>query len=420
MGTAMRRRALWMGRAAIAMMLAVPAAGPAAAEDAAVEKVGDKIDIKFDQLPPLGGTPSAPNPPKLVPRPEGATLSVPPGFEASLFAEDMDRPRYVAVAPDGDVFVAESSSGTIVVLKDPDKTGKAQSRYVYAQGLSKPHGITFHQGKIYIADIRAVWVADYKRDQPGSLVPVTPPGALGSSGNHWTRNVLFRPDGAEMVVAIGSLGNIAEEPEPYAAIKRFDANGGNGAILASGLRNPVGIAYYPGTQDLYTVVNERDTHGDEMVPDYLTRVEPGAFYGWPYAYLGPHEEPKLQGKRPDLVAKTKAPDLLFRAHSAPIGLVFYTGNQFPADYKGDAFVTLRGSWNANVPRGYTIVRVPFKDGRPAGGYEVFATGFRTGGTGRADVWGRPAGIAQAADGALLIADDSGKAIWRIAYTGKGR
>ena len=195
----------------------------------------------------------------------------------------------------------------------------------------------------------------------------------------------------------------------------FDLDGGGQRTFASGLRNPVGIAFRPGGDALYVVVNERDGVGDEMVPDYLTRIEDGDFFGWPYAYLGPNPQPGYGDRRPDLVARTKLPDVLFRSHSAPIGLVFYDGKSFPDDYRGDAFVALRGSWNAAVPRGYMIVRVPFEDGRPAGGYQVFATGFWERGENTASVWGRPAGLAVAADGSLLIADDTGGVIWRISY-----
>jgi glucose/arabinose dehydrogenase len=188
--------------------------------------------------------------------------------------------------------------------------------------------------------------------------------------------------------------------------------------FGTGLRNPVGITFYPGTDDLYVVVNERDGEGDELVPDYMTRVQQGDFYGWPYAYLGQHEEPSLKGKHPELVAKAKVPDVLFRSHSAPLGLLFYTGNQFPAQYRGGAFVAHHGSWNASNPRGYKIVYVPFQNGRPVGGYDNFALGFWTAGNAPAGVMGRPVGLAQAKDGSLLVADDVGNAVWRISYSAR--
>ena len=244
---------------------------------------------------------------------------------------------------------------------------------------------------------------------------MTPRGAFGSPGGHWTRNLVFSRDGRRFFVAVGSRANLAEEPAPRATVQVFDADGSGQRTYASGLRNPVGIAFYPGTDDLYVVVNERDGLGDELVPDYLTRVRDGDFFGWPYAYLGANPQPGFADRRPGLVARSKRPDVLFRSHSAPIGLVFYDAGQFPREYRGDAFVALRGSWNASRPRGYMVARVPFENGRPAGAYEAFATGFWAAGERRARVWGRPAGLAIAADGSLLIADDTGGVVWRVSY-----
>ena len=268
------------------------------------------------------------------------------------------------------------------------------------------------------ADLRYVWRYRYEPGQTRAAAPpepVTERGALGEAVGHRTRNLAFSPGGGAFFVAIGSRRNIGEELPPRATVQVFDADGSGQRTFASGLRNPIGIAFRPGTGELYVVVNERDGLGDELVPDYFTRIEDGDFFGWPYAYLGPNPQPGYAGRRPDLVARTKRPDVLFRAHSVPIGLVFYDGRQFPPDYRGDAFVALRGSWNAARPRGYMVVRVRFHDGGPAGGYEVFATGFWARGHDRARVWGRPAGLAVAADGSLLVADDTGGAIWRISY-----
>ncbi|MBY0431320.1 MAG: PQQ-dependent sugar dehydrogenase, partial [Rhodospirillales bacterium] len=242
---------------------------------------------------------------------------------------------------------------------------------------------------------------------------VTPPGALGKDDGHWTRNIVFHPDGSRFYVAVGSRGNIGEEAPPRATIQEFRADGSGQRSFATGLRNPVGIDFRPGTAELWSVVNERDGLGDGLVPDYFTHVREGGFYGWPYAYIGPHPQPDLGGKRPDLVARSIIPDILFRSHSAPLGMTFYRGESFPPDYRDDAFVALHGSWNAAEPRGYMVVRVPFRDSRPAGWYEPFASGFRTGGKDRARVWGRPVGLAVAKDGSLLVADDEGQTIWRI-------
>jgi glucose/arabinose dehydrogenase len=216
-------------------------------------------------------------------------------------------------------------------------------------------------------------------------------------------------------VAIGSGSNLGEEPPPRASVQEFVLDASHRESFATGLRNPVGIAFYPGSKDLYVVVNERDKQGDGLVPDYLTRLTRDGFYGWPYAYIGPNPQPGYAKKRPDLVEETILPDFLFEPHSAPLGLVFYDGEQFPKDYHGDAFVALHGSWNAAKPRGYMVVRVPFKDSRPQGYYEAFVTGFWTAGEKTARVVGRPAGLAVAKDGSLLIADDVGKRIWRVSY-----
>jgi glucose/arabinose dehydrogenase len=246
---------------------------------------------------------------------------------------------------------------------------------------------------------------------------ITPAGAFGSGGGHATRNIAFSPDGKKLYVAIGSASNVAEDPAPRATIQEFAADGSGQRTFASGLRNPVGIAFYPGSDDLYTVVNERDGLGDGLVPDYLTRVKEGGFYGWPYSYIGSHPQPGYADKRPDLVKSAIVPDLLFQAHSAPLGLAFYTARQFPEKYRGGAFVGLHGSWNAGVPRGYTVAFVPFDGGRPASHYEIFMSGFWVDGDSTARVIGRPVGTAIAKDGSLLVADDVANVIWRVSYEG---
>jgi glucose/arabinose dehydrogenase len=242
---------------------------------------------------------------------------------------------------------------------------------------------------------------------------------LSPSGNHVTRDLAMDSKGT-LYIAIGSASNVGEDAPTRATVQTVGAEGAL-HTFASGLRNPVGIQFYPGTDDLFVTVNERDGLGDELVPDYLTHVQPGGFYGWPYSYLGQHPDPDLGNKRADLIARAVVPDLLFHAHSAPLGLVFYEGAQFPAEYKGDAFVALHGSWNSATPTGYKVVRVSFKNGRPIGTYENFVTGFWNG-AGKpgspARVWGRPAGLAVAKDGSLLIADDAGKVVWRVRYTRK--
>lgn len=382
------------------------------------QEVGAVFAIDGSDLPVPGDEALAANPPRTIKRPDGALPSVPAGFKVNLFADNLSHARWMALAPNGDIFLAEANRDLITVLRDADGDGRAEVQSEFHRGLNDPHGMAFYGDMLFISDKRAVWKFDYT---PGDLVisgaiqPVTRPGAIGSAGSHWTRNLAIDPNGEHIFVAVGSMSNVAEEAEPHAAVKQFSLDGSASEIFASGLRNPVGISFYPGTDDLYVVVNERDMLGDQLVPDYLTRIQQGEFFGWPYAYIGGYRDPDFGDLRPDLVAATVMPDLLFQAHSAPLGLVFYDGIQFPEKYRGGAFVALHGSWNAAVPTGYKVVFVPFHENRPAGGYENFMTGFWASGEERARVWGRPAGLLQAADGSLLVADDAGQRIWRIEF-----
>jgi glucose/arabinose dehydrogenase len=408
---------------------------------------GEEIRIDPSALPAPGVTASAANPPEYEVRPEGSTITVPAGFAVNVFAKDFDNPRWLQIAPNGDVFV--SSAGKITVLRDADGDGTAETRSTFVSGLNSLHGMAFRPGSFYVADTEGVWRMNYRDGQlhaEGQKVEVTPPGAFGTPGGHSSRTLVFHPNGDRFYVGIGSASNIAEEAAPRASVQEFRADGSGQRTFAAGLRNPVGLAFRPGTTELWTVVNERDGLGEELVPDYLTHLEDSGFYGWPYSYIGAHPQPDFAERRPDLVRRAIVPDLLFRSHSAPLGLVFYDGGSFPAEYRGDAFVSLHGSWNAAEPRGYCVVRVPFKNGRPAGGYEVFASGFVkevarrtffdqlrsvvTSGFARsalkrltnlsgdqtpAIVWGRPVGLAVGKDGSLLIADDSAGVIWRVIY-----
>ena len=404
---------LRIGAAAAALILAANTA----IAGAPGEMPGQHFEVKFADLPPPT-TDSPANSSEVIARPANATLHVPDGFSVTLFADGLEHPRWLAVAPNGDVFLAEPRANKITVLRDADGDGVAETRQTFADGFERPHGLAFQPGALYVGDLNGVWRLAYADGalKAGGRIQVTAPGAFGAKGgNHWTRNIAFSPDGGQFFVAIGSASNISEEPSPRATVQRFNKDGSGQATFASGVRNAVGISFYPGTNDLYVVVNERGGLGDKLVPDYLTKLEDGAFYGWPYAYLGPHPDPDYGARKPDMVAKAVAPDLLFEAHSAPLGLVFYEGEQFPAEYKGDAFVALHGSWNAGVPTGYKVVRVKFANGEPAGGYDNFATGFWEQGAETAQVWGRPVGLAVAKDGSLLIADDAGKAVWRVSY-----
>jgi glucose/arabinose dehydrogenase len=387
----------------------------------AADVPGTHFDVEPAGMPKPYATLAVDNSPQIVARPKDTVLKVPKGFTASLFAADLSYPRWMAVAPNGDVFVAESKPGTITVLRDTHGSGRADLRATFASGFNIPHGLAFHDGALYVGDIKAVWRIPYKDGELAGGKPerVTKAADLGIGGpdNHVTRDIAFGPDG-KLYLAIGSNANIEDgEPAFRASVQMVNADG-TLSTFASGIRNAVGIAFYPGTNRLWVSVNERDGMGDGLVPDYLTHLEKGAFYGWPYAYIGHNPDPVYGGKRPDLVAKTKTPDLLFQSHSAPTGLVFYDGKQFPAEYRGDAFVSLHGSWNSSKPTGYKVVRVHFANGKPTGGYDNFVTGFWDGSTNPAKVWGRPAGLAIAKNGSLLIADETGKTVWRVTYTGE--
>ena len=386
---------------------------------------GTHLKVDPNLLPAPYATRSAYNQAIQVDRPAGMPLKVPAGFKVTLFAENLSHPRNLLVAPNGDVIVAESNAGRITILRDSDGDGRAETVIVYAGGISRPFGLALRPEGLYVADTEAVWRFDYK---PGDTKPsstpvrITAPGAIGAGGGHWTRNIVFHPDGTRFYVAVGSSSNISEEDAPRATIQEFRRDGSGQRTLASGLRNAIGIAFYPGSTDLYAVINERDGLGDGLVPDYLTRIEDGGFYGWPYSYIGRNPQPGLAARRPDLVARAIVPDLLFQSHSAPINFAFYDKSQFPERYRGGAFVALQGSWNADNPTGYMVAFVPFNRGaearaKPAGGYEVFATGFWIAGDRRAEVWGKPAGIAVGPDGSLYISDDVGRTVWRVQWVG---
>jgi glucose/arabinose dehydrogenase len=399
-----------------ACLLALLALGAAPAQ---VDAPGTTHSVLPKDMPAPYATMAAANSSQTVPRPQGWTPSAPKGFSITAFATDLDNPRWMAVAPNGDVFLAQPRSGVVTVLRDTKGAGKADVTATFATGFDHPHGLGFHDGALYVGDTQAVWKLAYEDGALGETGPrqrVTKDD-FGGSSDHWTRDIAFAPNG-DLFVAIGSGANVEEgEPRPRATVQKVNADG-TLSTFASGIRNPVGIAFYPGTDALFVSVNERDGLGDQLVPDYLTQIRQGDFFGWPYAYIGPHPDPTYGAKRPDLVARTRTPDLLFQSHSAPLGLVFYEGNQFPPAYKGDAFVALHGSWNSSVPTGYKVVRVKFAAGRPADSYEDFVTGFHLAGTSPAKVYGRPAGLVVARDGSLLIADDAGKTVWRVSYTGK--
>ncbi len=371
-------------------------------------------EIRIDQLPKPYATTSSGNPPIVGAQPVNATLHLPPGFRITLFAEKLGNPRAMLQAPNGDVILSEPGEGKITILRDSGHHGVADQRFTFASGLDDPYGLAFHGRWLYAGNENAVVRFPYAAGQttangkPEQIIPLP-------SGGHSTRGVLFNRTGTKMYVSVGSHSNVnsGEELE-RAAILELNPDGSGKRIFASGLRNPVGMAWEPVTGALWTAVNERDGLGDDLVPDYATSVQPGAFYGWPYAYLGANEDPRRAGERPDLVRKTIPPSVPIQSHSAPLGIAFYQGTMFPPEYRGRAFVALHGSWNRSRRTGYKIISIPFKNGRPTGGYDDFVAGWMTDETSR-NVWGRPVGLLVLGDGSLLISDDGAGKIWRVTY-----
>lgn len=369
----------------------------------------------------------------------------------TLWAAGFHSPRWLHTLPNGDVLVAESSNpGTprdwrmspeelatwyatrirgasanrITILRDTTGDGNPDVRSILLSGLNQPLGIAVVGGYLYVANTNALLRYPYQLGQleitAASERVIDLPA--GGYNNHWTRNVLAHPDGGKLYVSVGSATNadlegIDEHDPRRAAILELAPDGSGMRVFASGLRNPVGMAWEPTTGALWTAVNERDGLGDDLPPDFITRVRDGAFYGWPYAYWGTHEDPRHAGRRPDLVARSVTPDFATGAHTATINLHFYRGRQFPARYRGGAFVAQRGSWNRTELAGYRVAFVPFSGGRPAGTMEDFLTGFVASGTDR-DVFGRPVGLAELADGSLLISDDASNVVWRVHWVGR--
>ncbi len=403
-----------MTRSGIIALVSILASGGAQAADVP----GQQFSVSPASLPRPYATPAVDNSSQVVARPAGTVPKAPDGFVVSVFAADVPHARWMTVAPNGDVFLAEPDAGKVVVLRPSADGTRAAKIATYARGFDRPHGLAIRNGALYVADVKSIWRLSYSdgalqgTGKRTHVADTTPARGVG----HFTRDIVFDSKG-DLFLAIGSRENLGEDALPYASVQKVNANGSL-STFASGLRNPVGIAFYPGTDDLYVTVNERDGLGDGLPPDYLTGIHQGDFFGWPYAYTGTHPDPDYGSKRPDLVARTKTPDVLFQAHSAPLGLVFYEGNQFPSAYRGDAFVALHGSWNSAHPTGYKVVRIKFANGRPQNSYENFVTGFWDGSTSPARVWGRPVGLAVAKDGSLLIADDAGNTVWRVAYKGK--
>jgi len=365
------------------------------------------------KLPPPYATPSAMNQPKVVSRPDGAQLQVPHGFEIEEYASGFDTPRFMLTGPSGEILVSDSSAGAVYALVNLT----APVRRTVLTGLNRPYGLALWKDYLYVGEQTSV--KRYKYDSKN--LTAGPGEEIASlkdfSKGHWTRSLLFDRNGEKLYVGIGSGSNVNTGEDPMrAAINRFNPDGSGHEIYASGTRNPIGLHWYPGTDTLWAAVQERDALGDDLVPDFFTHIQQGAFYGWPYAYAGPHEEPRHKGERPDLVAKTIAGDILLQSHVAVLDFLFYTGKQFPAEYQGGAFLALHGSWNRSKRVGYSVAFVPFKNGKPSGDVREFLTGWLINPESR-EVWGRPVAIMQLPDGSILVSDDGGKKIWRISYKG---
>jgi len=408
---------------------------------------GVRRRITLADLPAPFETPSSRNAVLLADAPTGAALHVPSGFSVARFVTGLTGPRLVRVAPNGDIFVVESSVGRLRVLRAPDGVATPEKNEVFAEGLDRPFGVAFYPlgpspKWLYVANTNSVVRFAY---HPGDLhavgaaETVVPALTAAPGGGHWTRDLRFSPDGTTLYVSVGSGSNVAESmprlsssgvtqwekthgmgaswdaEEGRADVLAFDPAGGHRRTYATGIRNCVGLAVSPSTGDLWCSTNERDGLGDNLVPDYITRVREGAFYGWPWYFVGDHEDPRHKGERPDLAGKVTVPDVLLAPHSASLEMTFYDGQSFPNDMHGDIFAALHGSWNRSTRTGYKVIRVHLRDGIPTGEYEDFLTGFVIDDD---HVWGRPVGVAVAHDGALLVSEDGDGSLWRVSYTAR--
>jgi putative membrane-bound dehydrogenase-like protein len=335
-------------------------------------------------------------------------IDLPAGFEIQIFASDLGTPRHMAVSPAGDLFVADMGGGKVFVLPDKDGDGKADQKIIFAEGLKGPHSIAFFEDGVYISVLDGVVrFTDKDGDLKGEDKKVLVSGL--PTGGHSTKTISFGPDG-KMYVSVGSSCNVCEERDPRrAAILQYNADGTGEKIFAKGLRNSVGLTWHPQTQELWAADNGRDMLGDDLPPEEINIIKEGGHYGWPYCYGDQKPNPEFKD-RVDFCKKTIPPVISLQAHSAPLGLTFYTGNQFPEEYQGNLFVAFHGSWNRTVPTGYKVIRIKFKDGQPEK-IEDFATGWLQG----SSAWGRPVDVVVGKDGALYVSDDKGGVIYRIFY-----
>jgi glucose/arabinose dehydrogenase len=372
--------------------------------------------VNWKELPKPFHTESVRNNPEVISRPDHAELRVPAGFRVEEHLSGFDKPRFMMLGPGNEILLADSGSrnartGVVYVLKD-------SSRTKLIEGLDRPYGLALNDGWLYVAETTSVKRYRYDAASMRAKTPgeeVVPLEKFGSG--HWTRSILFNGNGDKFYLSVGSGSNIDLGEDPMrAALHRYDPNGSGHEIVATGLRNIIGLRFYPGTEDLWAAVQERDGLGDDLVPDYVVKIREGGFYGWPIAYIGPHPEPRHENLDAAGVQSTLYPDVLLPAHAAVLDILFYTGEQFPAKYRGGMFLAFHGSWNRAERIGYSVTFIPFENGRPTSGPEDFLTGFMLDPKKR-EVWGRPVGLLQLPDGSLLVSDDGGGKLWRIDFRG---
>jgi len=407
--------------------------GQNAFTDAAHESPGTRRHLTTADLPAPAPDQSVDNGADMVSRPANAWPQAPKGFKVEQYATNLENPREMRTAPNGDIFLAESEAGKIVVFRGVDKDGHPQQKSEFATGLHQPFGIAFYPlgpnpKYIYIGDTDAIVRFPYHNGDlkaAGTMQQLAelPGGGRLRGGGHWTRDLVFSKDGTKLFASVGSHSNV-DDPDTHAEefhradVLEFTPEGKFVKVYAYGIRNCVGEAINPITGELWCSTNERDALGNNLVPDYVTHIQEGGFYGWPYYFMGTHggvQDPRHKGKHPELQSKVITPDVLVNPHFASLEMLFYEGSQFPAEYKGDGFACEHGSWNRKERSGYEVIRLPMKNGHATGEYEDFLTGFTVGDGG---VWGRPVGITEGKDGSLFVSDDGTNSIWHVVYTGK--
>jgi len=427
--------------------------GQSSFHDWSKEAPGQRWHTTVADLPAPNEPESVDNGPTVVPRPADAWPKAPAGFKVELYATGFHEPRLMRTAPNGDIFLADSHGDKLIVLRGIGPDGKAKTISTFSEGLNLPFGIAFYPANnpqwIYVGNTDSVVRLPYKSGdlvatgKPETIVEKLPGFAQLRGGGHWTRDIVFTPDGRHMLVSVGSASN-ADDPDTHpnefhrADVLEFTPEGKFVKVYAAGIRNCVGEAIHPTTGSLWCSTNERDRLGDNLVPDYITSVKEDGFYGWPWYYIGKHKDPRLPEpcadgtapnlqaasltdeqakncKRVDLSSKVIVPDILLQSHFASLEMLFYEGNQFPSSYKGDIFAAEHGSWNRAHRAGYEVIRAPMRDGHATGEYEDFLTGFVTS---DGKVWGRPVGVTVGSDGSLFVSDDGSRSIWHVIYTGK--